>query len=123
MPILRTVSNLWMLDQSNNEARKISEKAGDIYNSVCTVSERFQKLGNTLDTASTQYNNVVKAISGRRGLQGKVERFTYLFNKASKEISEIKSQYFDHEISKLDIKPLKRKQKDEFIENTNEENY
>ena len=122
IPILRTVSNLWMLDQSNNEARKISEKAGDIYNSVCTVSERFQKLGNTLDTASTQYNNVVKAISGRRGLQGKVKRFTYLSNKTSKEMPEIKSQYFDHEISKLDIQPLKKKQKDESIEITNEEN-
>ena len=122
IPILRTVSNLWMLDQSNNEARKISEKAGDIYNSVCTVSERFQKLGNTLDTANTQYNNVVKAISGRRGLQGKVKRFTYLSNKTSKEMPEIKSQYFDHEISKLDIQPLKKKQKDESIEITNEEN-
>ena len=79
-------------------------------------------MGNTLDTANTQYNNVVKAISGRRGLQGKVKRFTYLSNKTSKEMPEIKSQYFDHEISKLDIQPLKKKQKDESIEITNEEN-
>src|SRR5690625_6152996 len=34
IPILRTVSNLWMIERSNAEAREISEKAGDIYNSV-----------------------------------------------------------------------------------------
>ena len=119
IPILRTVSNLWMLDQSNNEARKISEKAGDIYNSVCTVSERFQTLGNTLNTASTQYNNVVKAISGRQGLQGKVERFTQFSNKVSKKMPEIKSQYFDYEISQLNIQPIETKQKNKSIKITN----
>ena len=31
IPILRTVSNLWMIERSNAEAREISEKAGDIF--------------------------------------------------------------------------------------------
>jgi len=30
IPILRTVANLWMMERSNEEAREISEKAGDI---------------------------------------------------------------------------------------------
>ncbi len=30
MPILRTVANLWMIEQSNREAKEISSRAGDI---------------------------------------------------------------------------------------------
>lgn len=106
IPILRTVANLWMLDQSNNEAREISEKAGDIYNSVCTVAERFQKLGNTLNTASTQYNQVVTAISGKQGLQGKVERFTQLSSKVSKKMPELENRHFEYETAQLEIQPI-----------------
>jgi hypothetical protein len=35
MPILRTVANLWMVERSNEEAREISDRAGDIFNAVC----------------------------------------------------------------------------------------
>ena len=37
VPILRTVSNLWMFHQSNKEAKALGDKAQDIYNQVCTV--------------------------------------------------------------------------------------
>ena len=37
MPILRTVANLWMIEHSNREAQEISEKAGDMYNTVCLL--------------------------------------------------------------------------------------
>ena len=68
MPILRTVANLWMIEQSNNEAREISSRAGEIYNQVCLVAERLNKLGNTLKSANNHYNDTVKALSGRQGL-------------------------------------------------------
>jgi len=57
IPILRTVANLWMMERSSAEAREISEKAGDIYNQVCAVAERLQKLGGTLNTVSNHYNH------------------------------------------------------------------
>ena len=107
IPILRTISNLWMLDKSNHEAQNISKKAGDIYNSVCTVAERFQKLGVTLNTASTHYNLVVKSISGQQGLQKKVEEFTHLSNKISKKMPEITDKHILYESSQIDIKPIK----------------
>ena len=104
IPILRTVANLWKMDKSYREAGKISEKAGDIYNSVCTVFERFEKLGNTLNTASKHYNETVTALAGNQGLQGKVERFKKISNKATKEIPQIESRNFQFETSKLEIK-------------------
>ena len=88
MPILRTVSNLWMMERSNTEAREISERAGEVFNSVCLVAERLQGLGQSLQTATKKYNDTVTAVVGRQGLHGKVERFQSLSQKASKSFPD-----------------------------------
>jgi len=103
IPILRTISNLWIMDKSYKEAGKISEKAGDIYNSVCSVFQRFEKLGQTLNTASNHYNDVVTALAGRQGLQGKVERFTQISQKASKEMPQLGPRHLQFETARLEI--------------------
>lgn len=89
MPILRTVANLWRIERGNAEAREISEKAGEIYNQVCAVAERLAKLGKTLSTASSQYNDAVTSVVGRQGLVGKVERFQQLSAKANQIAPQI----------------------------------
>ena len=103
IPILRTVANLWMIDCGNKEAREIGEKAGDIYNQVCEVAIRMKKLGANLSTASNTYNDVLKAIVGRQGLHGKVERFEQLSNKVSKSMPELEPLHndLDHETVEL----------------------
>jgi len=102
MPILRTVANLWMIDQSNREAREISTRAGEIYNQVCLVAERLQKLGNTLKAANNHYNQAVKGLAGQQGLHGKVERFRQLSSKASKNLSELEPIHADLELERLE---------------------
>ncbi len=89
MPILRTVANLWRIERGNAEAREISEKAGEIYNQICTVAERLDKLGSALTTVSNHYNKTVTALVGNQGLAGKVERFKKLSNKANKTLPEV----------------------------------
>jgi DNA recombination protein RmuC len=86
MPILRTVANLWMVEQSNQEAKEISSRAGDIYNQVCLVADRLNKLGNTLKAANNHYNDTVKGLVGKQGLHGKVERFQLLSTRATKDM-------------------------------------
>lgn len=103
IPILRTVSNLWMIERSNAEAREISEKAGDIYNQVCTVAERLGKLGGTLNTASNHYNETVKALAGKQGLYGKVERFNKLSAKVSKTLPALEPAHMDFESERLSL--------------------
>ena len=76
MPILRTVANLWMIEHSNREAREISERAGDIYNTVCLLGERLYALGASISTTANKYNDAVKAVQGKQGLVGKVARFS-----------------------------------------------
>lgn len=103
MPILRTVANLWMIEQSNNEAREISSRAGDIYNQVCLVAERLHKLGNTLKAANNHYNDTVRGLAGQQGLYGKIERFQQLSTKANKEMSALEPIHADIENDRLEM--------------------
>jgi DNA recombination protein RmuC len=106
MPILRTVANLWMVERSNTEAREISASAGDIYNSVCLVAERLQKLGNTLKTTEKQYNDTVTALVGRQGLIGKVDRFQAISTKARKDMPKLEPLQTDVEVERLTLESV-----------------
>lgn len=103
MPILKTVANLWRIEQGNSEAKEISERAGDIYNQVCIVAERLQKLGKTLSTVSNQYNDTVKGLAGKQGLAGKVERFSRLSNKVTKTMPQLEPSHADVEYDRLEL--------------------
>ena len=103
IPILRTISNLWMLDQSNKEAREIGDKAGEIYNQVCLVAERFQKLGATMTTASKHYDDTLTALAGKQGLAGKVKRFKLISTKATKQLPEVSPLNLNFEQERLQL--------------------
>lgn len=98
IPILRTVANLWRLDNSTKEAQELSERAGDIFRQVCLVAERLQSLGKTLNAASNHYNSTITAMAGQQGLYGKVERFKQLSNK---EFPQLEPKHIDFEEQKL----------------------
>lgn len=100
IPILRTVANLWRLDNSSREAQKLSEHAGDIFNQVCIVAERLQSLGKTLSAASNHYNNTVTALAGQQGLYGKVSRFNQLSNK---EFPQLETRHIDIDAHRLNL--------------------
>lgn len=101
MPILRTVANLWMMARSNEEAKNISDMAGDIYNNVITVAERLHKLGNTLNTVNSHYNNTVTALVGQQGLYNRVNRFAELSTRANKKMPALEPKEMNVEIHKL----------------------
>lgn len=103
IPILRTVSNLWMVERSNSEAREISEKAGDIYNQVCLIAERLSKLGGSMNSAKNHYNDTVTALVGQQGLYGKVERFSQLSVKANKTLPKLEPAHMDFENERLSV--------------------
>lgn len=103
MPVLRTVANLWMVDRSHREVQEIADAAGDIYNQVCTLSERLSGLGKSLAAASNHYNSSVTALVGNQGLHGKVDRFKGLSARASKTLSEVESLHLDDESDRIDL--------------------
>lgn len=102
MPVLRTVSYLWMMARSNEQAAQIGDRAVDIYNQVARVAEHLSRLGGTLNTVGTHYNAVVGSLAGRQGLIGKVERFNELSAKASRKMVEPEPIHPDFDVSRLD---------------------
>ena len=103
IPILRTVANLWMLDQSNKQARELGDKALDIYNQVCTVAGHVYRLGGSLKTVGNHYNSTVTSLVGHQGLHGKVERFGQLSSKMKKELPELEPVHLEGEDQRLKL--------------------
>lgn len=103
VPILRTVANLWMLERSNSEAREISDRAGEIYNNVCLLAERLQRLGMGLSAVGNHYNQALTALCGQQGLYGKVERFGQLSAKVSKELPTLEPLIQDLATERLQV--------------------
>lgn len=101
MPVIQTVANLWRLVRTNEEAKDISKKAGDIFNQFCTVSERLAKLGSQMTTASKTYNDVVTAFCGQQGVYQKVRALQDFSNSANKQLPELKAVATQPEVERL----------------------
>lgn len=101
MPILRTVSYLWMMADSNEQALAIGERATDVYNQVARVAEHLGKLGGTIGTLSTHYNAVVRSFAGNQGLTGKVDRFQSLSAKAVKTMPALNTVNTEVDVHRL----------------------
>ncbi len=101
MPILRTVSYLWMMADSNEQAQAIGERATDVYNQVARVAEHLGKLGGTIGTLSTHYNAVVRSFAGNQGLTGKVDRFQTLSAKAVKAMPALQPVNAEVDVHRL----------------------
>lgn len=103
IPILRTVSNLWMIEHSNTEARNIADSAGDIFNTVCLLAERLNKLGGSLHTVANHYNETVKAMVGRQGIYGKVQGFQRISAVVKKEFKGLEPLHLDMATERLQM--------------------
>jgi len=103
MPVLKTVSNLWMMARSNEQAQALADRAGDLYNQVAVVAERLKKLGDTLETVNRQYNSTVTAVAGQQGLHGKVARFRELSARANRRMADLQPIAVDVENERLGL--------------------
>jgi len=119
IPILTTVANLWSMERSTREARELGDKAGDIYNQVRKVAQRLAKIGGSLHAATNHYNDTVKALSGRQGLRGKVERFAEMSSKVTQAIPEIEPMHNDLQGESLELlaEPLDPENEKSEVEN------
>lgn len=103
LPIVRTVANLWVMERSNEQARQIADQAADVYNQLCVMADRLNKVGNGLKTATNAYNGAVTAMAGQQGLYPKVAKFKELSVKVSKSLPDPNDAVPEVENGKLDL--------------------
>ncbi len=103
LPIVRTVANLWVMERSNEQARQIADQAADVFNQLCVMADRLNKVGNGLKTATNAYNGAVTAMAGQQGLYPKVSKFKELSVKVSKSLPEPNESVPEIENGKLDL--------------------
>ena len=70
---------------------------------VRKVTERLAKIGGSLGAATNHFNDTVKALSGRQGLRGKVERFAEMSSKVTRAIPEIEPLHNDLQSENLEL--------------------
>ncbi len=86
---LRTIENIWRYERQNENAIKISEKAGSVYDKLRGFLDEFEKLGNQLSTVQNTYDESMKKLStGRGNLLRQADSFVEHGVKERKELSK-----------------------------------
>lgn len=64
---LRTVSNIWTLERQNENAKRLFDQAGKVYDKMRTFAVKMERLGVQLSTASRTYDDAWRSLSDGRG--------------------------------------------------------
>ncbi|ETD71343.1 DNA recombination protein RmuC [Pelistega indica] len=108
LPMLKTIANIWLVANSNQQAIALGDKARDVYQQTVIIAEHLQKLGQSLTSVSKTYNQLVTSFGGQQGLVNKVEKFKVLSTKTSKEMPDVELVPTDYSQEKLQIVPENR---------------
>jgi DNA recombination protein RmuC len=86
---LRTIENLWRVERQNQNARKIAESAGKIYEKLRLFTEDMEAVGQSLQRADDSYQKAMKKLTtGRGNLIRQVEAFRELGVEVAKPLPE-----------------------------------
>ncbi|WP_375055986.1 DNA recombination protein RmuC [Zobellella sp. DQSA1] len=86
---LRTIENLWRVERQNQNARKIAESAGKIYEKLRLFTEDMDAVGQSLQRADDSYQKAMKKLTtGRGNLIRQAEAFRELGVEVAKPLPE-----------------------------------
>jgi DNA recombination protein RmuC len=86
---LRTIENIWRFERQNENARKIADKAGALYDKLRGFLEDFEKVGAQLDTVHKTYEDARnKLVVGRGNVIRRTEEFVELGIKVKKSLPQ-----------------------------------
>lgn len=67
LPLLRTIENLWQIENRNKYVQKIAEVGGYLYDKLANFVDDMQKIEKNLTTASASYNQAISKLSQGKG--------------------------------------------------------
>ena len=84
---LRTIENIWRYERQNENARKVADSAGLVYDKLRGFLEDFEKIGKQLNTVHTTYDTAMNKLTlGRGNLIRQAESFVELGVKIKKQL-------------------------------------
>ncbi|WP_425269135.1 DNA recombination protein RmuC [Marinobacter shengliensis] len=84
---LRTIENIWRYERQSQNARRIAERAGAVYDKLRVFVEAMERLGTQLHTAQGTYDNAMNTLTrGRGNLISQANRFVELGVRVKKEL-------------------------------------
>lgn len=86
---LRTIQNLWRVENQQQNAIEIAERAGKLYDKFCLFIDDLQRVGEQLDRAQDSYQGAMNKLSrGRGNLVRQAELLRAMQIPVSKRIDE-----------------------------------
>ncbi len=67
LAVLRTIEHAWRSEHQNKNARKIAQKAGDLYDKFALFVESLQQIETALNKAQEAYDTAYKRLSSGKG--------------------------------------------------------
>jgi DNA recombination protein RmuC len=87
---LKTIANVRKVEYQNQNAIKIAQASGALYDKFVGLIEDIKQIGKQIDTTKTSYDSAIKKLSdGKGNLISRVELIKQLGAKATKNIPEL----------------------------------
>ena len=84
---LRTIENIWRYERQSQNARRIADRAGAVYDKLRVFVEAMERLGGQLHTAQGTYDSAMNTLTrGRGNLISQANRFVELGVRVKKEL-------------------------------------
>jgi len=84
---LRTIENIWRYERQSQNARRIADRAGAVYDKLRVFVEAMEKLGSQLHTAQGTYDSAMNTLTrGRGNLISQANRFVELGVRVKREL-------------------------------------
>ena len=102
---LRTIQNMWRIDQQNKNAEEIADRAGKLYDKFVGFVSDLELIGSRLDSTQGAYQDAFKKLSSGKGnLVKRAEDMKSLGAKVSKSLPENLVEALEPKVS-LSIEP------------------
>jgi len=87
---LRTIENIWRYERQSQNAQRIADRAGAVYDKLRVFVESMEKLGAQLHTAQGSYDAAMNTLTrGRGNLVSQANRFVELGVRVKKELPKV----------------------------------
>lgn len=84
---LRTIENIWRYERQSQNARKIADRAGAVYDKLRVFVEAMERMGSQIQTVQTTYDGAMNTLTrGRGNLISQASRFVELGVRVKKEL-------------------------------------